>query len=97
MPFRGGTDKQTTVHLYEGILLNHKKGCLILATTWMSLKGTTPSEGGKPQKVTAFSKRTTHRGTDQQLPETAGTGRATADGMRGPGGRCKCSVSRFSQ
>ena len=31
----GGTDKEDVVHIYNGILLSHKKELMPLAATWM--------------------------------------------------------------
>ena len=39
MPIKRGKDKEDVVHMYDGILLDHKKNEIMpSATTWMDLE-----------------------------------------------------------
>ena len=45
MPINRGVDKKAVVHIYNGILLSHKKSeILLLVTSWMDLEGIMLSE-----------------------------------------------------
>ena len=43
-------DREDVVHVYDGILLNHKKETVPLAATWMDLEIITLSEVSQTQK-----------------------------------------------
>ena len=51
MSINRGMDKEDVVHIYNGILLSHKKDKILpIVTTWMDLEGTMLSETSLTEK-----------------------------------------------